>query len=58
MTTNACKCCGKTAPIADDQTDPGMDELAVDSRGLVARNEYVCGECLEAAEDAAADTTD
>lgn len=51
--TKVCAKCGKRGAVADDQTDPGNDELALDSRGLVARNEYVCGECLEATEDAA-----
>ncbi len=51
--TRTCYCCDKSAPVADDQTDAGPDELAIDSRGLCAANEYVCGECLDAAEDAA-----
>ena len=47
-----CARCGKSGPVADDQTDPKGFELALDSLGLVARNEYACGECLEAAEEA------
>ena len=46
-----CAKCGNTGPVAGDQTDAGPDELALDSRGLVAANRYVCGACLEAAED-------
>jgi hypothetical protein len=51
--TMTCVKCGKQGVAADDQTDPASDELALDSRGLVARNEYVCGQCLERAEDEA-----
>lgn len=47
-----CANCGKRGQIAEDETDAGIDELALDSLGLVCRNYYVCGECLEAAEDA------
>jgi len=47
-----CVCCGKCGPVAADETDAGDDELALDARGVVRRNEYVCGECLTAAEDA------
>jgi hypothetical protein len=50
-TLTTCAKCGKRGEMAVDQTDPGMDEMAIDSRGLVARNEHVCGECLERAED-------
>ena len=46
-----CAECGKSGSVATDQTDPGSDEMAIDSRGLVKRNEYVCGECLDAAQD-------
>ena len=49
--TMKCYNCGKHGPIATDETDPGTDEMAVDTRGLVAANEYVCGECLADAED-------
>jgi hypothetical protein len=51
MTTKTCAKCGKQGPVAEDETDAGWDEMACDTRGLVARNEYVCGECLERAED-------
>jgi hypothetical protein len=51
-TARPCAACGKTGPVADDQTDPGQDELALDARGIVAPDQYVCGACLEAAEDA------
>lgn len=53
-----CAKCGKACSVAQDQTDPASDELALDSRGLVARSEYVCGECLDAAEDAVALATE
>jgi hypothetical protein len=46
-----CTKCGKPGILADDQTDPGPDELTIDSRGLVAINQHVCGACLEYAED-------
>lgn len=46
-----CAKCGKAGQIADDETDPGHDELACDTLGVVEVNEYVCGECLDAAED-------
>jgi len=49
--TKECSNCGKRGMIAEDETDPGQDELALDARGVVSANEYVCGECLEAAED-------
>jgi len=51
MTTKTCAKCGKRGPVAEDETDAGWDEMAYDTRGLVARNGYVCGECLERAED-------
>lgn len=51
--THKCAQCGKVGPLAEDQTDPAADELACDTRRLVAPNEYVCGECLEQAEDTA-----
>lgn len=47
-----CYQCHKVGRVADDETGPGQHEMAVDSRGLVAMYEYVCGECLEEAEDA------
>lgn len=46
-----CAACGKSCPIAEDETDAGPDEAALDSLGLVERNQYVCGECLEQAAD-------
>ena len=49
--TTKCYRCGKAGPIAEDQTDAAADELACDTRGLVRWHEYVCGECLDAAED-------
>jgi hypothetical protein len=50
--TKPCAGCGRRGLVADDQTDPSPSELVIDSRGLVARNEYICGACLEEAEDA------
>ena len=54
MTTDqkivTCNNCGKSGPVAEDETDAGPDEMACDSRGLVCPNLYVCGECLDAAE--------
>lgn len=50
-TCHACANCGNLYPVAADQTDAGPEEVAVDSRGLVARNEWVCGACLTDAED-------
>lgn len=47
-----CAVCGKVGKVAEDQTDPAADELACDTLGVAAWNEWVCGECLEAAEDA------
>src|SRR5690606_10492890 len=32
-------------------TDPMADEITVDARGLVRPGAYVCGACLDAAED-------
>lgn len=54
MKKHECVNCGKRCRIAEDQTDPGWDEVAVDTRRLVCRHipEYVCGQCLEEAEDA------
>lgn len=48
-TTDArtCACCGKTGPVSADETDPGADELALDSLGLRDRHQYVCGACLD-----------
>lgn len=46
-----CENCGKQARRAADETAPADDELAVDTRGLVAANWLVCGECLDAAEE-------
>lgn len=46
-----CASCGKRCLVAEDETDPGADEVALDARGLVAENEYVCGACLSDAED-------
>jgi hypothetical protein len=48
--TRRCAKCGNTHPEAADQTDPADDETALDSRGLVALNEWVCGACLADAE--------
>jgi hypothetical protein len=52
--TRTCAGCGRALPVAADQTDPGLDECGIDSRGLVAANEYVCGACQESAWDAMA----
>lgn len=50
-----CYACGKVGNVARDQTAPPEDEMAVDARLLVCRYtpEWVCGECLDRAEDAA-----
>ena len=49
-----CFNCEKEGPMALDQTDPGQDELTVDTRGVLWNNELICGECMEAAEDSQA----
>ena len=48
---HACAACGKLCPVAEDETGPADDEVACDVRGLVVLGEYVCGECLNDAED-------
>lgn len=60
-----CSICHRDLPIAVDETAPTTDELTVDARGVVRPGAYVCGACLDAAEDAlaearelAADVTD
>ena len=49
-----CAICDRRGRIAEDETDPSDRELAMDSRGVAAANEYVCGRCLTDAEDRAA----
>lgn len=51
-----CNCCGKSGVISDDQTDPGADEMVIDSQGLICPNLYVCGACLADAEEDAVRT--
>lgn len=46
-----CACCGGWGKRAIDETDPASDEIAIDARGLVSRDDPVCGACLESAED-------
>lgn len=60
-----CSICHRHLPLAVDETAPTADELTVDARGVVRPGAYVCGACLDAAEDAlaearelAADVTD
>src|SRR5690606_29915898 len=60
-----CSICRRDLPIAVDETDPTTDELTVDAAGVIRPGAYVCGACLDAAEDAiaearelAADVTD
>lgn len=48
-----CHKCGYEGLEAIDQTDPTDRQTAIDSRGLVAANEWVCGACLAAAEEGA-----
>ncbi len=55
-TIRECCHCGKTGPIADDQTDPSADEMALDTKGVICpigQPDYICGECMETAQDAA-----
>lgn len=56
MTTHKCHACGAVYPEAEDQTDPTDRETAIDSIGYVARNQWVCGGCLDEAEQARLDT--
>ena len=37
--------------MAEDQTDPRRDEITLDARGVLRRDQYLCGECMDAAED-------
>jgi len=46
-----CSICHRDLPIAVDETDPTTDELTVDARGVIRPGAYVCGACLDAAED-------
>lgn len=46
-----CSICHRHLPIAVDETAPTADELTVDARGVVRPGAYVCGACLDAAED-------
>jgi hypothetical protein len=49
-TRHECRKCGRYLREAEDQTDAGHNEVAVDTRGLVSANEWVCGRCLEGGE--------
>lgn len=52
-----CSICRRHLPLAIDETDPTADELAVDARGVVRPGAYVCGACLDAAEDELAEAS-
>lgn len=47
-----CSICHRHLPIAVDETAPTADELTVDVAGVIRPGAYVCGACLDAAEDA------
>lgn len=47
-----CSICHRHLPIAVDETAPTSDELTVDVAGVIRPGAYVCGACLDAAEDA------
>ena len=46
-----CSVCHRHLSVAIDETDPTADELTVDARGVIRLGAYVCGACLDAAED-------
>ena len=49
-----CTNCGKVGNLAEDQTDPRQDEITLDARGVLWRDQLICGECMDAAEDSQA----